>query len=138
LTRFVLDASMTLAWLIDPTIPPYAAHVRQLLVSGGTALVPALWQWEVANGFVVRERRGLLTPSETAEILRNFERASRQIEISPAPVMVRRIVDLARESGLTPYDAAYLALAREQSLPLATLDRRLAEAAGKAGVRLLK
>jgi len=138
MTRFVLDASITLAWLIDAATPAYATQVRQLLLAGGRALVPALWQWEVANGFVIRERRGLLTPDETAEILWNFESIRQQIEVRQVPISVRHAIDPARKFGLTAYDAAYLALAQEEHLPLATLDDALKRSAKRAGVELLK
>ena len=49
----------------------------------------------------------------------------------------RAILDLAMARGLTAYDAAYLALARERGLPLATLDESLARAARLEGVVLL-
>jgi predicted nucleic acid-binding protein len=41
---------------------------------------------------------------------------------------------LARHYGLTPHDAAYLALAAGRHLPLATLDAALAHAASDLGV----
>jgi predicted nucleic acid-binding protein len=45
---------------------------------------------------------------------------------------------LVREHGLTAYDAAYLDLALEFSLPLATLDDDLGRACTKARVRLVQ
>ncbi|MES0101937.1 hypothetical protein NKK47_34415 [Mesorhizobium sp. M0019] len=47
------------------------------------------------------------------------------------------IIELATAHGLSAYDAAYLALAIETALPLATLDRKLAVAAGGQGIRIL-
>ena len=47
----------------------------------------------------------------------------------------RDLMALARTNQLTAYDAVYLELARGKGLPLATLDRRLADAAAKAGVK---
>jgi len=136
--RFVLDASVALAWFVDRSIAPYAAGVRKLLLAGSRAVVPALWQLELVNGFVVAERRGVLTPSDTAQILQNFEIVLAQsIEIRHEPVSMRRIIATAREFQLTADDAAYLDLATEQQLPIATLDRHLAEAAKRARVRLL-
>lgn len=138
MTRFVLDASITLAWLIDRSIAPYAIRIRELLLQGSRALVPPLWQLEVANGFITAERRGMVTPAETAEILQNFEIVLGQsIQIRHEALPIRRVVASARESGLTAYDAAYLELAREQRLPIATLDRGLSKAAKLAGVPVL-
>ena len=51
----------------------------------------------------------------------------------PARV-VTVVYELAREHGLSVYDASYLDLALREDLPLATLDRRLAEAARRCGV----
>ena len=138
MNRFVLDASVTLAWLIDRSVAPYASHVRQLLLAGSRAVVPALWQMEVANGFVIAERRAMLTPSDTAQILQTFDVVlGNSIEIQHGSVSVRRVIATARQSRLTAYDAAYLDLAKDQQLALATLDRGLAEAAKQAGVPLL-
>ena len=44
--------------------------------------------------------------------------------------------DLCAKHGLTSYDAAYLALARDAALPLATKDGVLGEAAQKSGIAL--
>jgi predicted nucleic acid-binding protein len=46
-------------------------------------------------------------------------------------------VTTAQQFELTAYDATYLEIAREQQLPLATLDRKLAEAAEQAGISLV-
>jgi predicted nucleic acid-binding protein len=56
----------------------------------------------------------------------------------PAEVVFGRILRLSREHGLTAYDAAYLDLALDSSLPLATLDEDLARASKKARVRLVQ
>ena len=138
MSHFVLDASVALAWFVDRPVAPYAARVRQALANGGRATVPALWRVEVPNGLVVAERRGILSASDTTLAVQNLELLLRQsIESSPEPVPLRRVLFSARRYQLTAYDACYLDLAREQRLPLATLDRRLSEAALQAGVTLL-
>jgi predicted nucleic acid-binding protein len=137
--RFVLDASVALAWFIDRSIAPYATRVQRLLLAGDRAVVPPLWRLEVANGFVTAERRGILTRSDTVQILQNFEIVLAQaIEDSQPSLPMRRVIATAREFQLTAYDAEYLDTARIQQLPLATLDRHLEEAAVQAGVPLLR
>ena len=139
MNRFVLDASVALAWFIDRPIAPYALRVRQLLLAGDRAVVPPLWRLEVANGFIVAERRGVLTSSETAQALRIFQIVLAQaIEDSQQSLPLPRVIATARQFQLTAYDAEYLDTARTQQLPLATLDRKLEESALKAGVQLLR
>jgi predicted nucleic acid-binding protein len=136
--RFVLDASVALAWFVDRPPAQYAEHIRQLLLRGNRAVVPALWQLEVANGFIIAERRGVLTSSDTMEALRNLDIVIAQaIENSQDAISMRRALHTAREFRLTAYDAAYLETALRQELPLATLDRQLAAAASKAGVEIV-
>ena len=134
----MLDASVALAWFVDRPTAPYADHVRELLLRGDRALVPALWQLEIANGFIVAERRGVLTPSDTAEALQYLDLVIAQaVENSQDSVSMRRAVHAARKFGLTAYDAVYLETALGRDLPLATLDRQLKAAASKAGVEVL-
>lgn len=136
--RFVLDASVALAWFLDRPTAQYADHVRQLLLRGNRAVVPALWQLEIANGFIVAERRGILNSSDTTEALQNLEVVIAQaIENSLDPVSMRGILRTAKEFRLTAYDAVYLDTALRQELPLATLDRQLLTAASRAGVEIL-
>jgi predicted nucleic acid-binding protein len=136
--RFVLDASVALAWFLDRPTAPFADHIRHLLLRGNRAVVPMLWQLEIANGLITAERRGVLTPSDTVEALQNLDIVIAQaIETSQDPVSMRRALHAAREFRLTAYDAVYLETALRQDLPLATLDRQLVTAASKAGVEIL-
>jgi predicted nucleic acid-binding protein len=136
--RFVLDASVVLAWFVDRPTAPYADRVRDLLLRGDRAIVPTLWQFEIANGFVISERRGVLTPSDITSALQNLDIVIAQsIENSHDLVSMRRSLLAARKFGLTAYDAVYLETAIGLDLPLATLDRQLVAAASKAGVEIL-
>lgn len=136
--RFVLDASIALAWFLDSPTPAYASRVRQLLLRGDRAVVPALWYLEVANGFVTAERRGLLTASDTANALQSLDVVLAQaIESLHNPVAIRPIVAIARQFHLTAYDAVYLETSLQEKLPIATLDKQLLAAASKAGVEVV-
>src|SRR5262249_40440212 len=54
----------------------------------------------------------------------------------PTAAIFDRIQLLSREHSLTAYDAAYLDLAREAGLPLATIDEDLIRACKRANVPL--
>ena len=136
--RFVLDASIALGWLVDRPVTPYAQRVKQALLHGSQAVVPALWHVEVANGLMVAERRRVLTVSETSDGLTDLEMLLAQaIETSSGTATMRQVLATARTFQLSAYDALYLDIARVEQLPLATLDHALRAAAPRAGVELL-
>ena len=136
--RFVLDASVALAWFIDPSVAPMAKHVQRLLVQGDRAIVPYLWRSEVANGFLMAQRRGILTSVRSVEAFAELDILLVQsIENFSQELSIHRVVAAAQQFELTAYDATYLETARELRLPLATLDRRLSAAAEKAGISLI-
>jgi predicted nucleic acid-binding protein len=136
--RFVLDASVAVAWFIDPSVAPLAARIQRFLLQGDRAIVPHLWRPEVANGFVTAQKRGILTAVRSAQAFAELDLLLAQsIENASHDLSIQRVVATAQTFGLTAYDATYLETARAQQLPLATLDRRLAAAAGPAGVSLI-
>ena len=135
---FVLDASVALAWLIARPVAPYAVRIQHLLLSGSRALVPSVWPLEIASGFVTAERRGMLTHSDTVQLLQNLDVALQSVDVRLEAISMRRLIATARAARLTAYDAAYLDLARDQQLPIATLDRSLAQAANQAGIPLVQ
>ena len=138
MTRFVLDASVVLAWVLDNPVPAYASRVEQALVGGQRAMVPALWHLEVANGLATAERRRDLASADIEHALFLLgAAASRAIDTETNLVSIEDALRTARVYHLTAYDAVYLNLARDQNLPLATLDQGLCEAASKAGVKPL-
>jgi len=137
--RFVLDASVAVAWVAGTLVDPYAAAVQRYVTNGWRAIVPTLWPLEVANGLLMIERRRALTTADADRGLLDLETflASRA-EVDQTPSPMREVADLARMYRLTVYDAVYLGLAKRAGLPLATLDKGLRVAAAKAGVVLLK
>ena len=139
MNRFVLDASVAVAWVVGIPVDPYAVAVQSHVASGWRAIVPPLWQLEVANALLLNERRKTLTSAEADRGLLDLETFLASLaDLDPAPAAMRELANVARAYQLTVYDAAYLALAKRESLPLATLDKGLRAAAAKAGVTLLK
>jgi predicted nucleic acid-binding protein len=55
-------------------------------------------------------------------------------DVQPVCDHVSNVLPLAREYGLSAYDAAYLELSIRHGAPLATLDGKLQKAAQKAGI----
>jgi predicted nucleic acid-binding protein len=129
----VVDASVVGCWCFPDQANPMAeVAFGQLAVT--SAVVPALWWFEVRNLLLVNERRGRLDAVGTAEFLADLGRLPIQIDRERDG---DAIIALARAHRLTFYDAAYLELARRLDAPLATLERGLAAAARAAAVSLL-
>ena len=130
---FVLDASVTLAWALtdedDPRADRAFASVRT-----DSAVVPALWWFEIRNSLLTAERRSRLSIADVTRFLGDLDRLPIAIDRDPDDSLV---LSVARRRRLTVYDAAYLELALRRALPLTTLDRQLAAAAHAEGVELL-
>jgi len=133
--EFVLDASVTLAWAFREELNAYTRGVLKQLRQG-QARVPALWSLEVANALLVAERRGRVKQGEVEQFLAFLA----ELPISVEPILPERTFDqvllLAREQGLSVYDATYLDLALRMGLPLATQDGALRAAASRVGVAI--
>ena len=125
---FVLDASVSLGWLIDNPPSPYAVRIRQLMVNGGRPIVPVHWILEVANALLTAYRRKLLH-RPLAEILADVDALVPFVEIDDFPDTLGTVVGVGQRHNLTSYDAAYVALAARRNLPLATQDRAMISAA---------
>lgn len=92
----------------------------------------------MANGFLVAQRRGILTGMRIAQAFSELDLLMAQsIEPFDRDFAIKRVVSTAYQFGLTAYDATYLETARELQTPLATLDRPLILAARQAGVLLV-
>ena len=127
---FVLDCSVTIAWVFPDEATESTDRLRESLIDG-RAFVPSLWPVEVGNVLLIATRRGRITRDDWPRIHTNL--AALPIEIDP--VSTTRVwsvaLELATEHQLSVYDAMYLELAMRLQLPLATLDRAL-DAAGRS------
>jgi predicted nucleic acid-binding protein len=137
-SRFVLDASIVLTWCFPDENSALAQHIASLLKRGDTGITPSFWPHEVVNALLVGEKRKRISKEMTQSFLADL--ASLPILLQPpsGEVVFDRLQSLSRRYGLTAYDAAYLDLAIETGLPLATLDEDLIEACKKAKVELMQ
>lgn len=134
--RFVLDASVTLAWCFEDEANAQALDVLDLL-GEGAAVAPTLWVLEVGNALLGAERRGRLTQAESQYFLELLHGLPIQLEETPKTVAWENVLSLARIHHLSAYDAVYLELALRLNLPLATLDEHLRQAAEQCRLKVL-
>jgi len=136
-SRFVVDASVVLSWCFPDEDAAIAQHVAAMFKQGDTAAAPSFWPHEVLNALLVGEKRKRISKELVRSFLDDLATLPIVLDQFPAGVVFGRIQRLSREHGLTSYDAAYLDLALNSGLPLATLDENLARACKKARVRLV-
>ncbi len=97
MNRFVLDASVALRWFLDDSVSPYANRVKQFLVKGERAVVPALWQLQMSNGLAVAERRSILSTADIDQALLDIEQIVAQgVDTNSAFVSTRQASVTAR------------------------------------------
>lgn len=129
--RIVIDASIAIALLrLEPPRPWIRAAIRQWAREGSQLLVPSHFWIEVLNVLVRRHRR---TEPEVLEDLAALDELVIGTVDLDRPTLLLALVPMT-QAGLSGYDALYLALAISTESRLATLDRRLAEAAGSRAI----
>lgn len=135
MNRFVLDTSVSASWFFEDEAGEYTATVLASLTEW-EAVTPSLWPLEVSNVLLVAERRKRCSEAEAVRFIELLESLPISRDEETANRALNRTYQLAREYGLTSYDAAYLELAMRLGVPLATMDRQLAAAATEAGVAI--
>jgi predicted nucleic acid-binding protein len=122
-----------MSWCFEDEENSYAEDVLESL-EFAQALVPAIWPLEVGNVLLVAERKKRLSQAAVVRFLALLDGLPITVEQETRERMLKEIVSLAREHGLSTYDASYLDLAMRLDLPLATQDTSLAKAAKKCKV----
>ena len=134
----VLDGSTTLGFLMKDEREPQALSALTAIESGTPAYAPAHWCVEVANGLITAERRKRASQAEITEALNLVRELPIIVDDETCQRVGSESAALARQYGLTLYDAAYLELAMRLGASLATSDHALIKAAKSAGVPVLK
>jgi len=117
----VVDASVVGAIAFgEPDGHTLVAHLMD-----ETLLAPTLLDYEIAN---IAWKKTRAHPDLAPMIQAALDAASR-LTIARVPVPAVDLLRVARETGLTACDAAYLWLARTHDAELVTLDRALADTA---------
>lgn len=130
-SAFVVDASVSAAWLLPDEATPATEAVLQA-TSTGDVWVPAPWWLEMGHLLLSAQRRRHITADKRRELV--LAAGGLRLKVDREPVAMSRLDDLAAHHGLNACDARYLELAIRRGLPLATQDAALMTAMSKSGV----
>ena len=138
MTAFVLDASVTAAWLLPDEASEHTRRLYALLRRDEVEpQAPSLWQWECGNILANGVRCGRIPPSALEGLWNVLEAVRHRVDLHElAPAQHKASLALAVDAGLPAHDASYLWLARSLNLPLLTFDRHQIAAAPRCGVKL--
>lgn len=130
----VLDASVAAAWILPDEDNAAADAILHLVAAKGAASPDLLWH-ELRNILLMAARRDRLPRKEIVPSLLRLRRLPIEtVEVTSGGDTA--LIELAVTHDLTAYDAAYLALADDRGMPLASADKRLRRAAEAHGVAL--
>lgn len=133
---FVLDASIVATWFLPDERNGITDELLDHVAREG-AVAPALFRWEIESVLLGAERANRISSDDVDDALDTLRDLPIAFESPGDRFFAGSELRLARHYDLTPYDAAYLALASSRRLPLATLDSSLAYAARDLGIRVL-
>jgi predicted nucleic acid-binding protein len=122
----------------DECTPERQKILDELLNETATAMTSPLWFFEVANVLIMAERRKKLSQAQSAKFLELLLALPIDVSDTSLEQVFSETTSLARQHKLSAYDAAYLRVAIEEGLPLASLDNALNKAAVAAGVALVQ
>jgi predicted nucleic acid-binding protein len=130
----VIDASITLSWLLADEGGGADLAVRDDLLKAETVWVPVHWRLEVCNSLWMAERRKRLDASGVAQAVALFTQLPVTLDAETNDRASGETLALARQHTLSVYDAAYLELALRRGASLASLDEPLRKTAKELGV----
>ncbi len=128
---FVVDNSVVCGWLLESQACAYSEGIAQRLQTD-RAIAPLLLPLEYTNVLRTACKRQKIIASQAQDMLAML--ADLPIDIDTSSPSPAQLLDLALRHDLTSYDAVYLDLALRRSLPIATTDQALANAAIAVGV----
>ncbi|MFH0730194.1 MAG: type II toxin-antitoxin system VapC family toxin [Pseudomonadota bacterium] len=135
--EFIIDTSIVMTWCFEDESNPYSDTILDSLETCA-AVVPAIWPLEICNVLLVAERKKRISEADSIRFLTLLANLPIIVEQESPERMVKEIFSLARAHNLSSYDASYLDLAMRKGLPIATLDKKLMDAAQQGNVPIFK
>ena len=135
MAALVIDSSVPAAWCFPDERTDYTNAVLRAVSAPLEAVAPRLWAYEIRNSVLMGLRRRRITKADAQDFIESIKGLPIRLV---DPVSYDAVFALADRHGLTVYDAAYLDLALQEGLPLASLDKALCKAADNSGVALFQ
>ena len=131
---WVLDCSFTSALFLPSensnNVNDFFATLKQKV----KPIVPLLWWYETANVLAVSENRKKLSHPDIVKLISLFKIFGLQTDYLYGSAFTKEIYELAHHYNISAYDAVYLELAIRKSAALASLDKRLLDAAAHSRI----
>ncbi len=125
----IVDTSVVVKWFV---VEDGRDAAVELLASDVPLLAPDLILVEAASTLRRKVAEGRLPGAGAMAAL--DELADGPVDLVPTPPLVRRAVELADRTGISVYDACFVALADRRGVSLVTADERLARAVRLGGL----
>lgn len=127
----VVDASVVLKWYLDDE--KYGQKALYLLTKYISneldILAPSLLEYEVINGLIIAQKRGRIKEEMIHTAVDGFINLG--IRLKNLHSFYTRTLHYCKVYNRSVYDASYLAVAEEESMPLVTADEGLYNAVKK-------
>jgi len=135
MTSWVVDCSLVLGRFLPDEKSDRADRFFASLRDDATLHVPPVFWYEAANALACAGRKKRVSLEQADRLASLMSNLPLTCEPATGQTMVR-LSRVARQYGLSAYDAAYLDLALRTGSGLATLDDDLARAASSVGVEI--
>lgn len=130
----VLDCSATLPWVFGSEATDATDALLATVTNGAEVWVPSLWHLELANVLLSAKKRGRIDEAGITGFLTALNSFEIHVDDETVNQAWSQTLAIAESHQLTSYDASYLELALRRNLPLATLDKKLAQEAQNSGL----
>ena len=134
----VLDASITISWLLSPEPVQQSEQVRRAIENGMKAVAPPNWHSRVMQACIDAEDSGQVRPSYTNRAFTLLDQLPIAIEQSYTPSHLSNWFRITRETHLDIDRASFIELALRKVLPLASINAAVIKAAEWMGVSLFQ
>jgi len=130
---WIMDCSIAAAMGL-PDESSAIADAFLLQMENHNIWVPSLWWHEIGNVVVSARRRNRISDNDASGLIQLYGNLPVSTDTASGSGLMERIHRLSITYQLSAYDAAYLELAERKQAGIATLDKKLRQAAENCGV----